>query len=490
MRLFDLSLRFKMPLWGGGLILVTALTLSTSFAVQTWDNLHQDLLKNAQDMGRTMAHSLFPVMLHDEVWQAFEIVSLPFTANPNAALAESAMVLDSASMVYVSSRPEAHPVLSSLATLGVELMALDRAFPRDPDADVFVFEDKGAKHIYVTVPISNDGVRLGTLILSYNKSLLSQRFAQLLRSAMWITLVVLGLLLPVTAYWGIRMMRPMQLITERISGIGRGELEALDYDLYPYHDEVGQLFTAYADMRSKLLEKAELEKQMLTTDRMAALGRLTASIAHEINNPLGGMLNSISTLKKHGSPDPVTQKTVSLLERGLTQIRETVAALLVEAKVKSRPLSHSDLDDVRVLVSHAAKKMTTQITWAADIPEAVALPSTLVRQVLINLLLNAITAAGEGGQVVMRAQTDGRQLVLTVENTGVPLLPDQLAHLFEPFTPFSENGNGLGLWICYQIATQLGGTIRAESAPELTRFTVTLPVDSPHDANAPQNLPD
>jgi signal transduction histidine kinase len=286
------------------------------------------------------------------------------------------------------------------------------------------------------------------------------------------------------------MMQPMRLITERISAIGGGEIEALDASLYPYHDEVGQLFRAYEDMRARLMEKAELEKQMLTTDRLAALGRLTASIAHEINNPLGGMLNSISTLKKHGSPDPVTQKTVSLLERGLTQIRETVGALLVEAKVKSRPLGHTDFDDVRVLVSHSAKKLTTQITWKVDMPDDVALPSTLVRQVLINLLLNAISAAGQGGQVAMRALADGRQLALTVENTGKPLLPDQLAHLFEPFTPFSENGNGLGLWICYQIATQLGGTIRAESVPGLTQFTVTLPIDSPHDANAPQNLPD
>ena len=60
----------------------------------------------------------------------------------------------------------------------------------------------------------------------------------------------------------------------------------------------------------------------------------------------------------------------------------------------------------------------------------------------------------------------------------------------DSFTPFSENGNGLGLWICYQIVTQLGGTIRAESTLEQTRFTVTLPVDSDHAANAPQNLPD
>ncbi|MBP9907067.1 MAG: HAMP domain-containing histidine kinase [Rhodoferax sp.] len=490
MRLFDLSLRFKMPLWGGGLILATALALSTSFVLQTWDTLHQEIQKNAQDLGRSIAHSLFPVMLHDDVWQAYELVSRPFATPQNTALAESLMVLDSAAKVYVSSRPEEHPVLSSLASLGEEFQALDSVFPRSADADVFVLEAPGADHIYVTVPIVSDGVRLGTLIVTYNKSLISERFTQLLENALWITLAVLAVLLPVTAYWGQRMMQPMRLITERISGIGRGDLEGLDARLYPYQDEVGQLFLAYEGMRTKLLEKAELERQMLTTDRLAALGRLTASIAHEINNPLGGMLNSISTLKKHGSPDPVTQKTVSLLERGLTQIRETVAALLVEAKVKSRPLAQSDLDDVRVLVSHAAKKLATQITWKPEIPESLALPSTLVRQVLMNLLLNAISAAGQGGQVTLRAEINGQHLLLTVENTGKPLSPEQLAHLFEPFTPFSENGNGLGLWICYQIATQLGGTIRAESTPAQTRFTVNLPIDLPHAANAPQNLPD
>ena len=490
MGLFDLSLRFKMPLWGGGLILATALALSASFVVQTWDSLHQEILKNAQDLGRTMARTLFPVMLHDEVWQAFEIVSLPFSDSPNAALSESLMVLDRMDRVYVSSRPDAHPVLSPLASLGHELEALSRSFPHAPDADVFVLDNRQTQHIYVAVPIVNDGVRLGTLVVQYNKSLLWQRFTHLLMNALWVTLAVLGVLLPVTAYWGRRMMQPMRLITERISHIGSAELAALDSSVYPYRDEVGLLFQAYADMRAKLLEKAELEKEVVKSERMAAVGRLTASIAHEINNPLGGMLNAISTLKRHGSPDPVTQKTISLIERGLTQIRETVAALLVEAKVKSRPLNASDFEDVRVLVGHAARKQTTQMSWAVAVPDTVALPSTLVRQVLINLLLNAISAAGQGGMVAMRAVSGEQKLVMTVENNGKTLMPEQLTRLFEPFTQFSESGNGLGLWICYQIVTQLGGTIRVESEPEHTRFTVILPLDTSHDPSPAQNLPD
>ena len=478
MRLFDLSLQFKMPLWGGGLIIATALALSTSFVVQTWDNLHEEIHKNAQDIGRTMARSLFPVMLHDEVWQAFEIVTLPFAAAPGAALAESLIVLDSAARVYVSSRPEDHPVLSPLASLGGELAELDGAFPRAPDAGVFVLDQGQGQHIYVTLPIVNDGVRLGTLVVAYNKSLLWQRFTHLLGNALWVTLLVLGVLLPITAYWGRRMMQPMRLITERISRIGSNEFEALDASLYPYKDEVGQLFAAYTDMRAKLMEKAELEKEMVKSERMAAVGRLTASIAHEINNPLGGMINAISTLKRFGSPDPVMQKTVSLLERGLSQVRDTVAALLVEAKVKSRPLSPADLEDVRILVSHAARKHATQLSWDINLATEVALPSTLVRQVLINLLLNAITAAGESGHVALRVIASEQGVAMVIENNGKSLSPEQLSRLFEPFTQFSDNGNGLGLWICYQIVTQLGGTIQAESDTILTRFSVTFPLNS------------
>lgn len=490
MRLFDLSLRFKLPLWGGGLIIATALALSTSFVVQAWNNLNEDLLKSAQDLGRSMAYSLFPELLHDDVWGAFKIVTLPFDANPGLSLTESLIVLDRHHRVYVSSRPDEYPVLTPLVDLGSEFSALELALGPAAEADVFVRNAAGAKRIYIAIPIANDGVRLGTLIVAYNKSLLWQRFSLWLQRAVWMTLLVLAALLPITVYWGRRMMLPMRLVTERISHIGSGHFETLDLSLYPYRDEVGQLFLAYDKVRSELLEKAKFEKEMLKSERMAAIGRLTASIAHEINNPLGGMLNAISTLKRHGSPDPVTQKTVSLLERGLSQIRETVAALLVEAKVKSRPLGISDFEDIHVLLAPAAHKQGVQLSWRVDLPGTLALPSTLVRQVLLNLLLNAIRAAGSAGQVQLHTVASASQFSMAVENSGQELLPEQMQRLFEPFTSFSENGNGLGLWICYQIVTQLGGTIGAESNTSLTRFTVLIPLNGLDDANSAPNLSD
>ena len=225
MRLFDLSLRFKMPLWGGGLILATAIALSGSFAVQAWDNLNKDILKTAEDLGRITAHSLFPVLLHDDMWKAFEIVSLPYAANPETAVTETLIVLDTANRVYVSSRPEQQPVLSELASLGIDYDLLNGELPLAADAGIFVRDARDAQHVYVAIPIASDGVRLGTLLVTYNKSLHRQRFLLLLKRTAWITLLVLAVLLPVTAYWGHRMMQPMRLVTERISRIGIGELK-------------------------------------------------------------------------------------------------------------------------------------------------------------------------------------------------------------------------------------------------------------------------
>ncbi|MCM2252181.1 MAG: HAMP domain-containing histidine kinase [Ramlibacter sp.] len=478
-----------MPLWGGGLILATAIALSGSFAVQAWDNLNEDILKNAEELGRITAHTLFPVLLHDDLWKAFEVVSSPYAANPEAALAETLTVLDTANRVYVSSRPEQQPVLSELASLGVDHDLLNGVLPLAADAGIFVRDARDAQHIYVAVPIASDGVRLGTLLVTYNKSLHGQRFLLLLKRSAWITLLVLAVLLPVTAWWGHRMMQPMRLVTERISRIGTGELEPLDPSFYPYRDEMGMLFLAYEEMVSKLREKAEFEKEVVESERMAAVGRLSASVAHEINNPLGGMLNAISTLKRHGPADPLTQRTVSLLERGLSQVRETVAALLIQTKAKNRPLTPNDFEDIRILVTPAANKQATQIGWSVVLPDTVSLPATLLRQVLINLMLNAIAAAGRDGRVGVSAHVDAGQFVLEVGNNGKPLLPEQLSRLFEPFTRFSEQGHGLGLWICSTIVKELGGTIDAESNLGLTRFTVIIPLDRAHDLGA-QDLPD
>lgn len=475
--LFNLSLRYKLPLLGAVLILATALALSASFLATSWDNLHKDMVKNSEDLGQTMARSLFTALLHDNVWQAFETISLPFKENSESTLAESLIVLDAERRVFASSHPNEHRVTSELSSLGADFQTLDREIAANPEHPSLILESTIASHFFIAIPIASDNVRIGTLIVAHNKDQIRHRFDRSIRNAVWITLLILAVLLPVNWYWGGRMVAPLQLVTRRLSRINAGELTPLDPHLYPYRDEVGALYFAYRQMLDAMREKLALEQEVVKQEKMAAVGRLTASIAHEINNPLGGMLNSVSTLKRYGPADPLSQKTINLLERGLSQIRDTVAALLVEAKVTSRQLTAHDIDDVMLLVAPSAHKQNVEIDWETNFGDPLDLPSTPVRQLLINLVLNAIQAAGQHGHVTVRTGTGEGALNLVVENDGQVLSAEHQARLFEPFSSFSQHGNGLGLWICYQIVTQLKGAIRAETTSTLTRFVVALPLN-------------
>jgi signal transduction histidine kinase len=103
------------------------------------------------------------------------------------------------------------------------------------------------------------------------------------------------------------------------------------------------------------------------------------------------------------------------------------------------------------------------------------LPATLLRQIVLNLLLNAVTAAEAGGMVRLDVRTTGRALAVAVFNDGAHIGQDEMPYLFEPFSSGREAGHGLGLWIVYQITRQLGGEIHVESEPASTRFSIEIP---------------
>jgi signal transduction histidine kinase len=330
---------------------------------------------------------------------------------------------------------------------------------------------------YLVTAIQSDGVRLGTLIMSYSKKPFEQRFYALTRTAILITLLVLVVLLPLSVYWGQHMAAPLLQLSDTMSKITPNLPEPDQIKLVESKDEIGQLAKSFKAMLGELKEKEQLQLQVITSDRLAALGRLAAGVAHEINNPLGGMLNAISTFKRHGEQDPVTLKTLSILERGLLQIKETVAALLVEAKAQTHPFGLNDVADICTLVQPDIEKKHVSFTREIDIIEAQPISSTLVRQVTINLLLNAFHATQQHGQVNLHIYRDSLHLYIDVQNNGSHIPQDKVSYLFEPFTSLSEGGSGLGLWVIYQIVQQLGGLIKVQSEPDKTQFTVQLPLE-------------
>jgi signal transduction histidine kinase len=477
MGLFDLSLRYKLPLWGSVLIVASALTLSLSFMNQARKDLKRDMLASSESLGRTLARTLQSALLHDDVWRGFEIVKAPFEneTSGNDFRAEGIIVLNDLQEVFVSSQPEAYPLLTPLEKLGPAFQALHVKLNASPAKPLLSLEAAGK--ILLAVPLTADEIVLGHLIMVHPSNYFAARYKSLIWTAILITVAALMVLLPINWYWGQRMARPLLLLSKRMDVLGRALPESMPAGVYTYRDELGHLFDAYGRMLEELQTKTALEHELVKEDRLAALGRLSAGIAHEINNPLGGLMTAVDTLKQHGSHDPVSARVLPLLERGLVQIKEIVAALLVEAKAKTRPLAHQDIEDVHTLLAQEARKRGVQWNWRNELEGDAALPATLVRQVLINLVLNAVQAAGQDGLVKAHVSVVDDALQIKVGNSGKTIPASLMEHLFEPFTGLQEGGHGLGLWITHQIVQQLHGTIDVDSRDGWTEFSISLPTD-------------
>lgn len=473
----DLSFRHKLPLWGAVLILITALAITATLMVQSYAELEEDLAIDAGTLAHALAPNLFSPMRQDNVWRTYETISGPLLQKAAASSkAENILAIGNDLRIYVAAHPMAARMQTPLSELGPEFAVLANHI-RSAAADEHVLiKPPGSARLFFATPIADEGTRIGTLVIVLTKGSFMPRFYSIALDGLVASAVLLSILLPANWYWGNRMARPLAQLTERMRDMGGGLPETLDADLYAHKDELGSLFKTYNKMLADLRAKEELERQVVQSDRLAALGQLAAGVAHEINNPLGGMLMAIDTLKSHSVTDARTAKTIALLERGLGQIRDTVGALLVEARLKSRRLTAQDIEDVLLLVLPQARNKALHLEWRNDLLGEVALPATLVRQVLINLLLNAVHAANQAGTVDCRVRIDDGRLFIEVANDGKILTAEQMSHLFEPFSPLSDDGHGLGLWVSYQIVHQLGGDIRASRNQGRMRFDVKLPI--------------
>jgi signal transduction histidine kinase len=480
LRLRDLSFRYKIPLRGVVLASITALLVTAALIYRDYEDLRRDLVTTSGHLARVLANTLVTPLVHDDVWRAFEIINSPFAAaarESSPQTAELIMILDARRRVYLATDPKQYPMLSDPGRANPDFYELWQFVEQTREFESRLVELAGSSKLYVVTPIVTDGVGLGTLVIGYSKSAFVPRVLGMVRGAALAMLAALAILLPASWYWAQRFARPLTDLATAMGRTGPTLPAPTDVKLYESRDEIGQLGAAFKSMLEGLREKEALEKEVVFAERLAAIGRLAAGAAHEINNPLGGMLNAISTFKQHGNDDPLTARTLSLIERGLLQIRDTMSALLVEAKVRSHPITRQDVEDTRTLVLADAHGKAARIDWSNELGEAaLPLPSTPVRQILINLMLNALHAVEPGGRVGCRVSVDGASMHLVVSNDGAYIPQERMEVLFEPFATGRESGHGLGLWVTWQLVRQLGGTIIAQSEPGDTRFTVTLPL--------------
>jgi PAS domain S-box-containing protein len=228
----------------------------------------------------------------------------------------------------------------------------------------------------------------------------------------------------------------------------------------------------------------ELEEQLLASGRLVAVGELTASMAHEFNNPLGIILGFAQGLLAGLDPSDPNRRHVQIIAEEAKRCERLVQELLEFGRPSKGEFAPIDIGGVIAktmeLVQNraSASDVETATEIAPDLPRIRA-DAQQLQQVLLNLCLNAIDAMPRGGKLTVRATQEGDSAIcLTVVDTGHGIDPDALRKIFQPFfTAKKKRGLGLGLSICDRIVKAHGGTLSASSAPGMgTTFTVRLPV--------------
>jgi PAS domain S-box-containing protein len=261
-----------------------------------------------------------------------------------------------------------------------------------------------------------------------------------------------------------------------------GELRNALVSVSPLQDNNGRIVGVLGIARD-ITEKKRLEQQVLSSEKLASIGKLAAGVAHEINNPLGGILNCLYNLRK-GSLSPQREREyLTSMEDGLRRVQKIVRQLLDFSQQHDPELSPTEvnplIERVLMLTNYAFEGTGVGLRreLGDELPSLMA-DRHMLEQVLMNLILNAVQAIKGNGVVTVRSGKDGTWCTIEVEDTGCGIPPDVLPKIFDPFftTKGQGEGTGLGLSVSLGIVERHGGAIVVKSqVGHGTTFIVKLP---------------
>ena len=361
-------------------------------------------------------------------------------------------------------------------------------------------------------PMTLGNEAFGSIRIGVSTLLMRQELNASLQPALITAAVALVVGVFVAALLAQVLLRPIHVIKSGLTRLGQGEF-GVTLDL-PQNDEFGDLGAYFNDISQQLLAdrdgdpKARLEAMLAYSRKLVALNRLTAGIAHEVKNPLNAMIIHLELLRtkiQKSQAVPAAQPVVAgglglaeaaqgsdaakvgalqhveIIESEIRRLDEVVQGFLKFTRpedLRLQPVQMSTLFDeiAPVLDPEAAANRVRIIPECSGSVPAVHGDRAMLRQVFMNLAINAIQAMPNGGTLRLSCAPAGSRVEIRIEDTGVGIPPDHLGKIFDLYFTTKDHGTGIGLSMVYRIIQLHDGDVEVQSTPGRgTTFRVLLP---------------
>lgn len=366
-------------------------------------------------------------------------------------------------------------------------------------------------------PISDSyGKRVGMLYVGFLEAPFARAKTETLIGIGLAFLAVTGASVPIFLRWARGIFKPLERMTATIGRVEEGDLGARtglaraddeigrvahhldtlldqvqqrDRELRAWNDELNARVAARThelEIANRQLEATT--KQLIMSEKLAAIGEITAGVAHEINNPIAVMQGNLDVVRSVLAAESEGVATeFRLIDEQIHRISQIVTKLLQFAKPEEyagyveRHAVADVVSDCLPLVQHLLNKGAIGVSREDAATRRILMNRTELQQVLVNLIVNAIHAMPDGGTLTLKSRDEDREgrrgVAIEVTDTGVGMTPDVLHRIFDPFfTTKRQGGTGLGLSISQTLVTRQGGSLTAESRPGAgTTFTIWLP---------------
>jgi signal transduction histidine kinase len=470
-----LSVRQKLILTICGCTLLAVISTSSIILDQASVVIDRELVNQGTIIATNLCKQSIDPILHEGYWEVYQNIKT-VTGGTYLPSMRYIVVQDRQGRVLAHSQPQHFRFGERLPDGPFE----EKAFLAEETLVQSKILSKSERLYEVTVPCRINSEKLANVRVGFTDEKLRREISDVKSRVVLFGLLIstggIGLSVAV-AY---RITGPLRMVTENIIKISRGELK----EVFPVEtdekDEVGRMVDIFNEMAKNLKTQKEMDEYIVRKEKLLMLGEFSAGIAHEIKNPLTSIKMLMQTAQD--SKEGFCREDVEIMQDEIDRIDRIVKDFLAFARPTEAEQVAADLNEIlqevvlliRTNIRQSGVRLKTELS--ATIPKVNVSPDG-IKQVLLNVVLNAVQAMEQGGTLTITSTADDRRVIISVSDTGPGISDENLAHIFDPFFTTKKEGTGMGLAITDRIIREHGGRIEIKTSPDTgTKMSIFLPI--------------